>query len=61
MKFHPVIQTGRLFKNETDVSVWISDDINKIPLLAEGKVMVGAVKMELTSYKGLAGPISKVD
>lgn len=61
MKFHPVIQTGRLFKNETDVSVWISDDINKIPLLAEGKVMVGAVKMELTGYKGLAGPISKVD
>lgn len=61
MKFHPVIQTGRLFKNETDVSVWISDDINKIPLLAEGKVMVGSVKMELTSYKGLAGPISKVD
>lgn len=61
MKFHPVIQTGRLFKNETDVSVWISDDINKIPLLAEGKVMVGSVKMELTSYKGLAGPISKID
>lgn len=61
MKFHPVIQTGRLFKSETDVSVWISDDINKIPLLAEGKVMVGSVKMELTSYKGLAGPISKID
>lgn len=61
MKFHPVIQTGRLFKNEEDVSVWISDDINKIPILAEGKVMVGSVKMELTSYKGLAGPISKVE
>lgn len=61
MKFHPVIQTGRLFKSEEDVSVWISDDINKIPLLAEGKVMVGSVKMELTSYKGLAGPISKVE
>ena len=61
LKFHPVIQTGRLFKNETDVSVWISDDINKIPLLAEGKVLVGSVKMELTSYKGLVGPISKVD
>lgn len=61
MKFHPVIQTGRLFKHETDVSVWISDDVNKIPLLAEGKVLVGSVKMELTSYKGLVGPISKVD
>lgn len=61
MKFHPVIQTGRLFKNETDVSVWISDDTNKIPLLAEGKILVGSVKMELTNYQNLAGPISKVN
>lgn len=61
LKFHPVIQTGRLFKNEDDVSVWISDDANKIPLLAQGKVMVGSVKMELTSYKGLIAPISKVE
>ncbi len=56
MKFHPVIQTGRLFKHEEDVTVWISDDANKIPLLAEGKVMVGAVKMELTKATGLANP-----
>ncbi|TXB64812.1 DUF3108 domain-containing protein [Vicingus serpentipes] len=61
MKFHPVIQTGRLFKSEDDVSVWISDDANKIPLLAQGKVMVGSVKMELTGYKGLVAPISKID
>ena len=61
MKFHPVIQTGRLFKSEDDVSVWISDDENKIPLLAQGKVLVGSVKMELTGYKGLVAPISKID
>lgn len=61
LKFHPVIQTGRLFKHEDDVSVWISDDANKIPLLAQGKVLVGSVKMELTSYKGLVAPISKID
>jgi len=56
MKFHPVIQTGRLFKHEEDVTVWISDDANKIPLLAEGKVLVGSVKMELTKATGLANP-----
>jgi len=61
IKFHPVIQTGRLFKNEEDVTVWISDDDNKIPLMAQGKVLVGSVKMELENTKGLANPIAKVD
>jgi len=61
MKFHPVIQTGRLFKNESDVTVWISDDLNKIPLLSEGKVIIGSIRMELTKYSGLLNPISKIN
>ncbi|MGB0881953.1 MAG: DUF3108 domain-containing protein [Vicingaceae bacterium] len=61
MKFCPVVQEGRLFKNEEDVAVWISDDGNKIPLLAQGKVLIGSVKMELTKAKGLANPSSKID
>ncbi len=61
MKFCPVVQEGRLFEDEDDVSVWISDDENKIPLLAQGKVLVGAVKFELTKASGLANPIAKVE
>jgi hypothetical protein len=60
MKFCPVIQEGRLFENEQDVTVWISDDKNKIPLLAQGKVLIGSVKMELTKATGLANPSSKI-
>lgn len=61
LKFHPVIQTGRLFKHEDDVSVWISDDANKIPLMAQGKVLVGSVKMELINHSGLVAPLAKVE
>ncbi len=61
MKFCPVVQEGRLFENEDDVAVWISDDENKIPLLAQGKIFVGSIKFELTSAKGLANPLAKVD
>lgn len=60
LKFHPVVQEGRLFENEEDVTVWISDDENKIPLLAQGSVLVGSVKMELTKASGLANPSSKI-
>ena len=61
LKFHPVVQEGRLFENEEDVTVWISDDENKIPLLAQGKVLVGSVKMELTKAEGLANPSSRIE
>lgn len=61
LKFCPVVQEGRLFENEEDVAVWISDDNNKIPLLAQGKVMIGSVKMELTNAQGLANPSARID
>lgn len=61
IKFHPVIQSGRLFKNEDDVNIWISDDENKIPLLAQAKVLIGSIKMELTGTKGLANPTSEIE
>ena len=60
MKFCPVVQEGRLFENEQDVTVWISDDENKIPLLAQGKVLIGSIKMELTKAQGLANPSARI-
>lgn len=60
LKFYPVIQTGRIFKDEEDLSVWITDDKNKIPVLARAKILVGSIKMELTKYENLANPIAKV-
>lgn len=60
IKFAPVVEKGRVFKSEDDLSVWISDDQNKIPLLAKAKILVGSIKMEVVEYKNLAGPISEV-
>lgn len=61
IKFAPVIQKGRIFKKEEDLSVWISDDKNHIPLMASAKIMVGSIKMELKKYSGLANPVAKVN
>jgi hypothetical protein len=61
MKFVPVVQEGRIFKDSEDLQVWITDDENKIPILAKAEVLVGSIKMELTDYEGLAHDISMVD
>ncbi len=59
LKFQPVVQEGRIFKGNNDLNVWITDDGNKIPVLAQAKVLVGSIKMELSEYEGLAHPIAK--
>lgn len=60
LKFVPVVQKGRVFKDEEDMIVWITDDANKIPVLAKAKVLVGSINMELVEYKNLRNPMAKV-
>jgi len=61
MKFVPVVQEGRIFKDSEDLQVWITDDDNKIPILAKANILVGSIKMEVVDYQGLANPIAKLD
>lgn len=61
MVFVPVVQTGRIFKEEEDMLVWVTNDDNKVPILAKASVLVGSITMEIIDYEGLANPISKID
>jgi hypothetical protein len=61
VKFRPIVQKGRVFKHEEDLNVWLTDDDNHIPVKGQADVLVGSIKMELTSYANLANPISKVN
>ncbi len=58
IKFRPIVQKGRVFKKEEDLNVWISDDKNHVPIRAEAKVLIGAIKMDITGYKNLANPLA---
>jgi hypothetical protein len=54
IKVRPIIQQGRVFKNEEDLTLWVSDDKNRIPVMLEARVLVGSIKMTLKDYSGLA-------
>lgn len=54
MIFRPMVQSGRVFKEEESLTVWISDDENKIPLRIKAELAVGSLKADLEEYKGLA-------
>lgn len=61
LKFVPVIQEGRIFKDQDDLNVWITDDKNHVPVLAKASILVGSIKMQLTDYEGLSHPLAKED
>ncbi len=58
IKIMPGVAQGNVFNKEYPFEVWISDDKNRIPVLAQSKIIVGSVKMELVSYSGLANPLT---
>lgn len=51
--FRPYVQSGRVFKENESLTVWVSDDKNKMPLLIKADLAVGSLKATLTEYKGL--------
>lgn len=56
--FRPLVQAGRVFKEQESVTVWVSDDGNKIPLLIKASLAVGSLRADLDSFKGLAHPFN---
>ena len=56
MIFRPIVQSGRVFKEEESLTVWISDDENKIPLRIKASLAVGSIKADLEGFKGLKNP-----
>ncbi len=53
MIFRPLVQSGRIFKEEESLTVWISNDDNKIPVRVKASLAVGSIKADLDSFKGL--------
>ncbi|WP_299672710.1 DUF3108 domain-containing protein [uncultured Polaribacter sp.] len=57
--FRPIVQSGRVFKAQESVTIWITDDANKIPIKMKADLSVGSLRAELEKYKGLANDFGK--
>jgi len=54
LKFRPVVQAGRVFKEKESLTVWVTADKNKIPLRIKADLAVGSLRADIDGYKGLA-------
>ncbi len=53
LKFSPVAETGRMFKSEDAITIWLSNDKNLIPLKVRLNMLIGSVNADLIEYSGL--------
>lgn len=56
LKFRPIVQSGRIFREEESVTIWVSNDKNKIPIRIQADIVVGAIKVDLENFKNLKHP-----
>lgn len=47
----PLLQAAGLFKHEGKLTVWLTDDRVRLPVLMKTKVVVGSITAELTDYR----------
>ncbi|MBT8300148.1 MAG: DUF3108 domain-containing protein [Maribacter sp.] len=52
-KFRPLVQSGRVFKEQESLTLWVSKDKNRIPIRIKADLAVGAIKADLDGYNGL--------
>jgi len=53
LKFRPYVQSGRVFKEQESLSLWVSNDNNRIPIRIQADLSVGSIKADLDGYNGL--------
>ena len=44
IKFSALLIEGTIFRGGEDLYIWVSDDLNRIPILVEAKILIGSVK-----------------
>ncbi|TVZ52402.1 DUF3108 domain-containing protein [Dokdonia sp. Hel_I_53] len=54
--FKPLVQSGRVFKEKESLTMWVTDDKNKIPVRIQADLSVGSLKADLDAYRGLKHP-----
>jgi len=53
LRFRPYVESGRVFKEQESLTIWVSDDDNKMPLLIKADLVIGSLKASLVEFKGL--------
>ena len=58
LKIIPSVISGRVFKEKEGVTMWVSNDSNRVPILIKAELAVGSLKASIDSYSNVKTPLS---
>src|SRR5690606_20024528 len=59
LKFSPEITPGRIFRKDSRLYLWVTNDGNRIPVKAQVEILSGSVTLERSEAKGLKYPLGE--
>ncbi len=60
LKIKPLLLTSSMFEGGEKMTVWISDDGNRLPIRIESGISVGSVKVDMMMYQNLRYPLTSL-
>ena len=54
----PSLVEGRVFKGQKDMTIYISDDKNHLPIRVESAIFIGYIQADLTKFQNLRYPLT---
>ncbi len=58
LKFSALLVEGTIFKGGEDMTVWVTNDKNRVPLMIESEILVGAINVQVSKMENLKYPLS---
>lgn len=58
IKFKPLLINGNMFKGGEGMTVWVTDDLNHVPVRIESEIQVGAIAADAYKFEGLKNPMT---
>jgi len=60
IKIKPLLLKGQIFEGGENMTVWVTDDQNHIPVRVESPLVVGKVKIDMMSHTNLRHPLTSL-
>ncbi|MFT3903256.1 MAG: DUF3108 domain-containing protein [Niabella sp.] len=58
IKIKPLTIKGTIFDGGEKMTVWITDDDNRVPIRVESPIIVGKVRIDMTDFSNLRSPMT---
>jgi len=56
-----MVVKGKVFDESYPITMWVTDDTKRIPILIESKLSVGEARIELTHFDGVLNDTAKIE